>query len=167
MTSRNKTIVITLFSLILVGSGVGYWLWKKAKDKKDAEAAAKLAAEAAKLPEEKGDTPKADTPKTDTPKNPPAGKGNTLDEVEANLKSNNWPVKRYVTYINTSGTNPKGSSYTIRFSSNGTFAVGKTPKNGTTVIAASGKWSDSGNTIILDNGRILKEGITKNLAAID
>jgi hypothetical protein len=35
MANKNKGAIIVIFSLILIGGGVGYWLWKRNKDKKD------------------------------------------------------------------------------------------------------------------------------------
>ena len=102
-------------------------------------------------------------------------KGNTLDEVEANLKTNGFPVQRFVTHINTQYyIAPKAATSTsvaipmfhmsVRLGSNGGLNSSYTKDNVRTM--KSGKWSNSGNTIILDDGRILKDGIKQNILTL-
>ena len=102
-------------------------------------------------------------------------KGNTLDEVEANLKTNGFPVQRFVTKINTQYYIPPiaatstsvakpSSNLAFVFSSNGSFSYART-KNAVST-SGSGKWSNSGNTIILNTGRILKDGIKQNILTL-
>lgn len=35
MANKNKKALLIISSLILIGGGIGYWLWKRKKDKKD------------------------------------------------------------------------------------------------------------------------------------
>lgn len=160
---KNRGIIV-ISSLVVIGGGIAYLLWKRKKNKeeqkiKDDEAAAAAAANANTNTTPKGDTtpkvdttPKADTSQKTVPKT--ALDGTPLEQVLRNLGTGAIEIytDRVVATVKVLGKLYQGMFYT-----NGRYFLfnnGKAVRNG--------KWSDGGKTITLSNNRIISSGSVWN-----
>ena len=64
---KNRGIIV-ISSLVVIGGGIAYLLWKRNKNKEEQKNKEEADGSTPKADSPKADTPKADTPKADTPK---------------------------------------------------------------------------------------------------
>ena len=86
MANKNKKALLIISSLILIGGGIGYWLWKRNKDKKEEE----------KPTDEKPTDEKPSTETTPTSSGTPT----SVEDKPAN-------VLAFQQYANSKGWSPK------------------------------------------------------------
>jgi hypothetical protein len=122
MVNKNRKTGLIIGSIVLLGAagGIGYWLWKKAKDKKDAEAA-RLAAEA-------NNSGSTDTTSTDSTK-PDSGTTVTTDKP-ADIKAfQDWMDKTHPNWVNGKNLNQGGGWGNFGSATKSAWAAWKTDYN--------------------------------------
>lgn len=94
MEKKNKKILLITSAILLIGGGVGYWLWKRNKDKKATE------------------TPVTEeTPPATTPTTPTGGVPSPAVNQPANVNAfQDWMDKNHPNWVNGKNLN-KGSGY--------------------------------------------------------
>lgn len=149
MVNKNRKTGLIIGSIVLLGAagGIGYWLWKKAKDKKDAEAA-RLAAEA-------NNSAGTDTTSTDSTK-PDSGTTVTTDKP-ADIKAfQDWMDKYHPNWVNGKNLN-KGSGYgSFGPATKGAWAAWKTEYSKTAGPVAPVQTKKSVTSLTLQNPAALR-----------